>query len=127
METQAKKKILIVEDEALLTEMYAQVFEKEGFQVVPATTGQEALKAAACAKPDLILLDILLPGDSGISFLEQRRQDPAVAHIPVIAFSNFDDPHTKERALALGARDYLIKTNYTPQEVVEKVKRCLYA
>ena len=117
------KKILLVEDEALLAEMYREVFEKEGFHIMLAGTGEEAIRVAAREKPAFILLDILLPGNNGIYFLEQRRQNPEIAYIPVIAFSNFDDPQTKKSALSLGAKDYLIKTNYTPQEVITKVKQ----
>ncbi|MEK7542167.1 MAG: response regulator [Patescibacteria group bacterium] len=124
-EDSLKKKILIVEDEELLSEMYQEVFEKEGFNVVTATNGQEAVKVAAEEKPDFILLDILLPGEDGIYFLEQRKLQHPLVSIPVIAFSNFDDPNIKKTAFRLGARDYLIKTNYTPQEVVKKVKRYL--
>jgi len=117
------KKILIVEDEELLSEMYREVFEREGFAVSTATTGQEALRVAEKEKPDFVLLDILLPGDNGLYFLEQRRSNPAIAKIPVVAFSNFDDPNIKKSAFKLGVKDYLIKTDYTPQEVVEKVTK----
>lgn len=117
------KKILLVEDEALLAEMYREVFEKEGFHTISAGTGEEAIRIASKERPAFVLLDILLPGNSGIYFLEQRRKNPEIADIPVIAFSNFDDPKMKKSALSLGAKDYLIKTNYTPQEVVAKVKQ----
>ena len=117
-----QKKILIVEDEELLSEMYREVFEKEGFLVARASSGQEALELAQKEKPDFVLLDILLAGENGIYFLEQRKSLKSIASIPVIAFSNFDDPNVKKSAFALGVRDYLIKTNYTPQEVVAKVR-----
>lgn len=118
----AKKKILIVEDEELLSEMYREVFEKEGFDVVTASNGKEAVKVAQNAKPDFVLLDILLPEQNGIYFLEQRKLQPSLLSIPVMAFSNFDDSNIKKRAFELGIKDYLIKTNYIPQEVVNKVK-----
>ena len=121
----AKKKILIVEDEEMLSEMYREVFEKEGFDVITAGNAQEAVESAQAKKPDFVLLDILLPGDNGIHFLEQRKEQSSLASIPVIAFSNFDNPQTKKDAFRLGIRDYLIKTNYTPQEVVTKVKKYL--
>lgn len=117
-----KKKILIVEDEELLSQMYRDTFEANGFVVVTASSGQEALQLAKKEKPDFILLDILLAGENGIYFLEQRKLLKSIATIPVIAFSNFDDPNVRKSALALGAQDYLIKTNYTPQEVVSKVQ-----
>jgi len=120
-----KRKILIVEDEELLSQMYQETFEANGFDVVTAVSGQEALNLAKKEKPDFILLDILLAGENGIYFLEQRKSLKSVAAIPVIAFSNFDDPNVRKNAFDLGARDYLIKTNYTPQEVVSKVKTYL--
>src|SRR3989344_6791813 len=121
-ELAAKKVNLIVEDEELLSEMYREVFEKEGFGVVTASNGKEAVKVAQDAKPDFVLLDILLPEENGIYFLEQRKQQPSLLSIPVMAFSNFDDPNIKKRAFALGVKDYLIKTNYVPLELVSKVK-----
>ena len=117
-----KKKILIVEDEAMLSEMYQEVFEKEGFDVVTASTGREAVKVAEDEKPNFVLLDILLPEENGIYFLEQRKLQPSLLAIPVVAFSNFDESNIKKRAFELGVKDYLIKTNYIPQEVVNKVK-----
>lgn len=120
------KKILIVEDEKILAEMYKEKFEKEGFEVFLGFDCQEGLKLAKEKKPDLILLDILLPGnENGVSFLRKIRENPEISQIPVIAFSNYDDPKTKRESLELGAKDYLIKTNYTPQEIVEKIKKYL--
>lgn len=117
-----KKTILIVEDEEMLSQMYQEVFEKEGFDVVTASNGKEAVKVAQDAKPDVVLLDILLPEENGIYFLEQRKLQSSLSAIPVVAFSNFDDSNIKKRAFELGIKDYLIKTNYIPQEVVDKVK-----
>jgi len=119
----SNKKILIVEDERMLSEMYKDVFERQDFQVVLASTGEEALQVAKSEKPNFILLDIILPEGNGIYFLEKRKKIPEIADIPVVAFSNFDKPAVKKRVLNLGARDYLMKTNYTPQEVVQEVKK----
>ena len=122
-ENKKGKTILIVEDEKLLSEMYEDVFEKEGFYVKVAVTGEEALQVARESKPDFILLDILLPEKNGIYFLEQRKKEPALADIPVMAFSNFNDANIQKDAFRLGVQDYLIKTDYTPQEVVRKVQK----
>ena len=73
-------------------------------------------------KPDLVILDILLPKGNGISFLKALRNDPETADIPVVAFSNYDDPPTKKEAFDLGVKDYLIKTAYTPQGIIDKIK-----
>ncbi|MBC7073977.1 response regulator [Candidatus Parcubacteria bacterium] len=117
-----KKKILIVEDEKILAEMYKEKFEGENFEVFLAVESKEVLDIAKKEKPDLILLDILLPKESGLSLLKQIKSDPEISQIPVLAFSNYDEPKTKKEALALGVSDYLIKTDYTPRQIVEKVK-----
>lgn len=114
-------KVLIVEDEKTLAKMYREVFENEGYEVSLASKVDQALELAKEINPDLIMLDILLPGETGISFLKQLRNlnDPAADSL-VVAFSNYDDQESKEDALDLGAKDYLIKTNNTPKEIVEK-------
>jgi len=119
------KKILIIEDEEILAEMYRDRFKQAGFKVAMASSAEEGLEAALKEKPDLILLDILLPRENGIGFLEKLRKNPKTASLRVVAFSNYDDPLTKKKAYELGVREYLIKTNYTPQEVVQKIKKHL--
>jgi len=119
------KKILIVEDEKILGEMYQDKFIQAGFKTILIDTAEEGIKAVSKEKPDLILLDILLPRANGISFLKKIKKDKKLASIPVVAFSNYDDPDTKIEAHQLGAKDYLIKTNYTPNEVVARVKQLL--
>lgn len=115
-------KVLIIEDETTLAQMYKDIFESAGYQVFAATKVNEAIKKTKDNRPDLILLDILLPGETGISFLLQLRrlEDKSLAEIPVVAFSNYDDKESKEEALRLGAKDYLIKTDHTPKEILEK-------
>ncbi len=119
------KKILLVEDEKILAEMYREKFTQAGFEVFLAFESKEGLKLTKKEKPDLIVLDILLPRENGIAFLGRLRKDEEIASIPVVAFSNYDDPETKKQALQLGAKDYLIKTNYTPSEIVTKVKQLM--
>ncbi len=119
------KKILLIEDEKILAEMYQDKFSQEGFEVFLAFESREGLEIAKKEKPDLIILDILLPGEDGIVFLNWLRKDPEIASIPVVAFSNYDDPVAKNQAAELGVKDYLIKTNYTPQEIIERIKEYL--
>ena len=119
------KKILIVEDEKILGEMYQDKFIQEGFDAVLVDSAEEGIKTVPKAKPDLILLDILLPRTNGIGFMEWLKKEKDFSSIPVVAFSNYDDPKTKKEAAELGIKDYLIKTNYTPQEIVEKIKSYL--
>jgi len=119
------KKILIVEDEKMLAEMYHDRFVQAGFEAILAYSAEEGIEAALKEKPDLILLDILLPRENGIGFLGKLRKNPEIASIKVVAFSNYDDPDTKKEALKFGVKEYLIKTDYTPQEITEKVKSYL--
>ena len=119
------KKILIIEDEKILTEMYKDKFLQAGFEVLLAKDAREGLGVVKREKPDLILLDILLPKEDGVTFLKWFKADPKISFIPVIAFSNYDDPKTKKEALELGVKEYLIKANYTPEEIVQIVKNYL--
>ena len=117
------KKILIIEDEKMLAEMYHDRFVHEGFDVYSAFDAEEGMEIAKKVKPDLILLDILLPRANGTDFLEKLRNEESVSETNVIAYSNYDDTVSKEKAESLGAKEYLIKTNYTPREVVDVVKK----
>jgi len=119
------KKILIIEDEKILAEMYKEKLEMEGFKVIVAFDVKEGVELAKKERPDLILLDILLPVENGVSFLKKQREDKEISEIPVIAFSNYDDGRVKKEAMELGIKEYLLKTNYTPAEVVEKIKKYL--
>jgi DNA-binding response OmpR family regulator len=119
------KKILLVEDEKILAEMYCEKFSQKKFKAILASSAEEELVLAKKEKPDLIVLDILLPRGNGLFFLKERKKDPKISAIPVVAFSNYDDPETKREAIQLGVKEYLIKTDYTPKEVVEKIKEYL--
>ena len=120
-----KARVLIVEDEKMLSEMYSDRLEAAGIDVQVAGDVPEALAAVKDQQPDLILLDILLPKESGIIFIEKLRQEKHGFDIPILAFSNFDDQETKDKAAQLGVKEYLIKTAYTPQQLTEKVKNYL--
>lgn len=123
MGDQNSNKILIIEDEKMLAEMYYDRFVHEGFEVYSAFDAEEGMEMAKKVKPDLILLDILLPRENGTDFLEKLRKEEEVADTKVIAYSNYDDKASKEKARELGAKEYLIKTNYTPKEVLEIVRK----
>jgi len=118
-------KILIIEDEKILGEMYKEKFETEGFQVFLVFSSEEAMETLRKVKPDLILLDILLPRENGIQFLKRIKEIPDISQILIVAFSNYDVPATKKEALELGVRDYLIKTDYTPAQLIEKIREYL--
>jgi len=119
------KKILLIEDEKILSEMYQEKITKAGFYVVTAKEAEGGLEMARTEKPDLILLDMLLPRGNGLFFLSSLRNDPQIADLPVLVFSNFEDTETRREAERLGAKDYLIKTNHTPAEILEKIKSLL--
>lgn len=119
------KTILLIEDEKVLVEMYKDKFEEAGYPTDVAFTAEEALEYLKEKKPDLILLDILLPRANGVSFLEKMKEIAGTSQIPVVGLSNFDDPETKKKAFQLGVKEYLIKTQYTPQELLAKIKKYL--
>ena len=122
----AKKiKILLIEDDAFLLSMYATKFELEGLEVLSAEDGEKGLKSAAKDKPDIILLDILLPKMDGFEVLKEIKKQEATKAIPVILLTNLSQRSDVERALELGAVDYLIKAHFMPTEVVDKIKKIL--
>jgi DNA-binding response OmpR family regulator len=123
MPTRITKKILIVEDEEFLVEMYKTKFELENFQIISAFSSEQAINILKKNLPDLILLDILLPKKSGIVFLEEVKQIKNISKVPIIIFSNYDDPGTRNKAKQLGVKDYLIKTEFTPKQLLRKIKK----
>jgi DNA-binding response OmpR family regulator len=124
-DTKAHKKILLVEDDPILLRMYSEKFTFEGFNVVTAKDGEEALKVANEENVDGILLDIMLPRMSGTDFLERYRQTPAGRETPVIALSNLTEQTERDRAMNLGVKEYLVKAMQTPEQVVERIKKYL--
>lgn len=120
-----KIKVLIVEDEESLSQMYAIKFEKEGFDVETALDGEVALDKALTIKPDFILLDVILPKLDGFSVLEKIREDSKLDKVPVVMLTNLGQTEDHEKGGKLGADDYLVKANYTPMEVVDKVKEVM--
>ncbi len=115
-------KILIVEDEEMLARALAEKFGKSGFDTAIAHTGNTALKMAGEYKPDVILLDILLPGKSGIQVLRRLKAIKKLAKTPVVILSNFSQEIDIKHALEIGARDYIIKTQYPLSQLVERIK-----
>lgn len=120
-----KQKILIIEDEKVLLKVIAKKLEVENYQVQTAMDGQEGLEKIKENAPDLILLDILMPRVDGFEVLENLNKNSELAKIPVIIISNSGQPVEIERAMSLGVKDYLIKAEFDPEEVVAKVKNVL--
>lgn len=120
-----KKKILIVEDDRFLSEMYVTKLVEEGFEVEVAFDGEEGLVKAKETAPDLILLDIVLPKMDGFEVLQSLKKSKDALGVPVIALTNLGQKEEVEKGLKLGASDYIIKAHFTPTEVVAKVKKIL--
>jgi len=116
------KKILIVEDDKFLRELISQKLVKEGYDIGSAIDGEEGVKKIKDEKPDLVLLDLILPGIDGFEVLTQMKEMPSTSSIPVIILSNLGQKEDIERGLKLGAADYLIKAHFTPGEIIEKIK-----
>ncbi len=106
----------------MLSSMYATKFLKEGFELIQAFDGEEGLEKAKAIKPDLILLDIIMPKLDGFVVLKTLKQDNELKRIPVILLTNLGQDEDIRKAKELGADDYFIKDNHTPAEVVDKAK-----
>ncbi len=115
-------KILIVEDDTFLGEVLVQKLHVNGFETKLVTDGDIGLEQMREWKPDLVLLDIILPRKSGYEVLEVKSSDATIVHIPTIIISNSGQPVEINRALALGVKDYLIKAELDPEEVIAKVR-----
>lgn len=119
------KKVLIVEDDEFLRSLTAKRLEKEGYEVAVAVDGESANGIATANKPDLILLDLLLPGLDGFEVLKRARADEVTKSTPIIVFSNLGQREDIEKAKGLGANDFLIKANFTLDDVIEKINTTL--
>ena len=115
-------KILVVEDDKFLRELISQKLAKEDFNVVEAMDGEEGVKKAKEEKPDIILLDLILPGIDGFEVLTRIREDKSLVSTPVIILSNLGQKEDIERGLKIGATDYMIKAHFTPGEIIEKIR-----
>lgn len=120
-----KKKILLVEDDTALAAVYKSRLELEGFEIREVNNGEEALSAAIDFKPDLILLDAMMPKISGFDVLDILRNTPDTTNIRVIMLTALSQPKDKERAEALGVDDYLVKSQVVIGDVVERIKHHL--
>lgn len=117
-----KKTILIIEDDQSLRKVLKAKCEREGFGVFEASNGEEGLASALSHHPDCILLDIIMPKKDGISTLRELREDSWGEKASVIMLSNLEDAKTIERAVANKAFDYLIKVDWSLEEVIDKIK-----
>ncbi len=118
------KKILVIDEDSSMIKAYQEMFRSTEVAVVGAATGQEGLLMVQSEKPDLILLDIMLPGGmNGFDVLERLKKDPSMSGIPTIVMTNLNSE--EKVAKAIGATDYLVKANTTKDEIVKLVLDCL--
>ena len=117
----SNKKVLVVEDDVVLRDVLVEKLKKTGYETIAAADGEEAMAIVRESKPDLMLLDILMPRKGGMEVMEDLNADPNLRTIPVIIISNSGQPVEIERARHLGAKDFLIKAVFDPKEVMDKV------
>lgn len=120
-----KKTILLIEDDEFLAELYATKLNLEGFEVTLALDGKKGLRLAKEKKPDLILLDIILPEIDGFQLLKIFKSDNKMKRTPIILLTNLSQKDEVQKGLELGADDYLIKAHFMPSEVVKKIKQLI--
>lgn len=118
-------KILIIEDDKFLRELITRKLQSENFEIVSAMDGESGLELVVKEKPDIVLLDLILPGIDGFGVLAKIKKDEATSDIPVIILSNLGQKDDIEKGMGLGAVDYLVKAHFTPNEIVEKINQVL--
>src|SRR3989344_7626198 len=119
------KKILFIEDDTTLQESLGQVLKGAGFEVFHALNGEDGLKLAGEERPDVILLDLILPKINGFDVLKELKGSDNTKHIPVIVLTNLESPEDIQKALFSGASTYLLKASYELEDVLAKVKKAL--
>ncbi|OGI25258.1 MAG: hypothetical protein A3J76_05350 [Candidatus Moranbacteria bacterium RBG_13_45_13] len=117
-----KKKILIVEDDNFVAEVYSTKLVEMGYDVTIAQNGEEGLTELESKKADLILLDIIMPVMGGIKMLEEMKKSEEWGKIPVILLTNVGEKESIQKVRDLGVKNYLIKSHFTPAEVIEKIE-----
>lgn len=122
---EVKRKILLVEDDEALAQVYKSRLDIEGFETRWVANGEEALSVAIEFKPELILLDVMMPKISGFDVLDILRNTPETAHIRIVMLTALSQPKDKERAESMGVDDYLVKSQVVIGDVVERVKHHL--
>ncbi len=115
-------KILLIEDDKFLRTILEKKLKDEGFEVVSAVDGNEALEKIVTERPAMILLDIILPHKSGFLVLEQIKKDPEFKEIPILIISNLGQPEDVRKGLELGAVEYFVKTRVSLEELIRKIK-----
>lgn len=118
-----KKKILLIEDEEIMVDLLQKKLAAEGYDVLVARDGEEGLELMKGAHPDLVLLDIIMPKKNGFEVMEEKQKDKDLRGIPLVIISNSGQAIELDKAKKLGAKDWLVKTEFDPKEVLKKVKK----
>lgn len=118
-------KIVLIDDDKAITAVFETVLKKEGFEVSVVYTGQEGLEMVKTQRPDLVLLDQILPDIAGNEVLKTLKEDPQTKTIPVAMLSNFGQNELVEEAITAGAVEYILKYQIAPQDLINKVKKLL--
>ena len=119
------KKILFIEDESALQKTLGDILGQEGYEIIPALDGETGLSLAKTKKPDLVLLDLVLPKLHGLEVLKKIKESDETKNIPVIVLTNLEEIQDVDKAIELGATTYLVKAQYSLEEVVQKIKKAL--
>ena len=117
--------VLVIEDDKFLRELLVRKLSSEGFDVQNAIDATSAFAILAQRKPTIILCDLILPEVSGFEILQRIKADPKISDVPVIILSNLGQKEDTDRAMALGAKDFMVKANFTLDEIVEKIRTTL--
>lgn len=120
-----KNKILVIEDEKFLKKIYQTKLTLEGFIPILASNGEEGLEAIKKEKPDLILLDLIMPVKTGFEVLEEIKKNKNLKNIPIIVASNLGQEDDRKRVLELGATEFIIKSDSTIQGIIDKIRTLL--
>ncbi|OGY32703.1 MAG: hypothetical protein A3A57_02480 [Candidatus Woykebacteria bacterium RIFCSPLOWO2_01_FULL_41_12] len=117
-----KIKVLLIEDEKEVAELYRLKLSLDGYEVLTAENGEEGLEKAFSEKPELIFLDIKMPKMDGFEALKKLRSSEKTKNVPILVLSNFDEQDLIEKGMTLGANEYLIKSQFTPEGISKKIK-----
>lgn len=120
-----KNAVILIDDDKMTIDLYSEKLQEEGFNIFSANNGKDGVKLIELYKPDLILLDIVMPGGDGFYVLNEIKKKEETKNIPVIVLTNLSNEEDKKMAKNLGADYYIVKVNYTPSQAAEKIKEIL--
>jgi len=119
------KTILFIEDESALQKTFGEILKQNNYKMISALDGETGLRLAQDEKPDLILLDLILPRLNGFEVLKKLKENPQLKEIPIIVLTNLEEVSSVEKAIESGATTYLVKAQYSLEEVIQKIKQAL--